>query len=649
MADENQELRRVSWTELFSFTHIFKTWKMAKHYSKLLLAFVAIALICLVGHVMDNVWRWGGSTARTSDVYAYFRSPNRAAFAREMDARDSQARDALVDWRIAAMTGTWSFEQYQAALAAERGPGAADSEFVKEMRAAIVAHQKDAEKPEPLAPKDVSDEVEEDVKDVWNLYLNSVNDMLADADDLIDTAEEKAEKTIEQMDKKNRAAAADQLDLDVEAAERALWKTRVRLVDRREEALLGRGVFSVLAGYEQDCIAGAFGAVRRGNIFTGVGRLLRERTSLVVTPDAREPALAFDASTGEAEAVGLLGWIMLMIYGPLWLFSTHWFYAIFFGVLSMAIWAVFGGAIARIAALHAAREEAISISQALRFSISKFVSFFTAPVILVVIILVLGILLGIGGLIMTLYVGDLIMSILFVIALVLGAAITFVSIGLIAGGPLMYPTIAVEGSDSFDAISRSFSYVFSRPWRYGLYTVVAAVYGTACYLFVRVFAYGTLLATHTFVARGLFGLGANSNPAPELAEGAGKLDLLWGKPTFDNLAGTWNGAAMGTWYDSIPAGIIRIWVYVVVGLVAAFVVSFTISAFTNIYYLLRRKVDATDLDDVYIEEFEEPAEEAEAALGEPVEPAPEQPAAEEPEAEAEEGGDQEESTEEPKE
>ena len=37
--------------------------------------------------------------------------------------------------------------------------------------------------------------------------------------------------------------------------------------------------------------------------------------------------------------------------------------------------------------------------------------------------------------------------------------------GTVGGFGLMYPTVAVEGSDSFDAISRSFSYVFARPWR----------------------------------------------------------------------------------------------------------------------------------------------------------------------------------------
>ena len=41
MTDEQHELRRINWTEVFSFTHIFKSFKMAIHPSKLGLALAA--------------------------------------------------------------------------------------------------------------------------------------------------------------------------------------------------------------------------------------------------------------------------------------------------------------------------------------------------------------------------------------------------------------------------------------------------------------------------------------------------------------------------------------------------------------------------------------------------------------------------------
>jgi len=636
MADENQELRRVSWTDLFSCTAIFKTWKMAKHYSKLLLAFVAIALICLVGYVMDCVLSLNGNTAHVSDVYAYYQAPSKARYADTLTQRDEANHARLVGWYVEAKQAQRDFSTFLSVYETERGGG--ESVFNTQLASLLRGAQSESPKIEDVGK--VQEDVKKDWADVWRRYENAVSDMLDEADRQIPTAMDNAKEEIKDLPKDEIRGAKRQSRRDYDAARRALWKARVRLIDHREQRLFGRGLFCVLAEYEQHCVSNAFGAVRRGNVFTGLGRLIRDRQNLVEVGGPSDPAMTFTASTGESEAVGLVGWLVLMLYGPVWLFATHWLYAIIFGILAMAIWAVFGGAIARIAALHAAREDCITMGQALRFSVSKFLSFFTAPLILVVIILFIGFLLGVCGLLMWVPVLDTILSVLFLIALVLGAAIAFVSIGLIAGGPLMYPTIAVEGSDSFDAISRSFSYVFSRPWRYAFYTLVAAVYGTACYLFVRVFAYATLIATHTFMARGFLGGGLNSKDASELAEGAGRMDMLWSRPTFDNLAGTWNGAAMGA-MDVVPAAIIRVWVFVVVGLVAAFVVSFTVSAFTNIYYLLRRKVDATDLDDVYIEEPEEDLDESEIApeLGEPiVEPAPaKEGEAEEPAEEAEEG------------
>ena len=67
---------------------------------------------------------------------------------------------------------------------------------------------------------------------------------------------------------------------------------------------------------------------------------------------------------------------------------------------------------------------------------------------------------------------------------------TLVALGTAGGFNLMYPTIAVEGSDSFDAISRSFSYIYARPWRMIWYTMVAIVYGALTFLFVRVCSSG---------------------------------------------------------------------------------------------------------------------------------------------------------------
>ncbi len=71
MADEQNELRSVRWTELFSFTHIFKCFKMAIHPSKLLLAFAAITIVFVAGNVMDVVWKLGDQNAFQGEIVSY--------------------------------------------------------------------------------------------------------------------------------------------------------------------------------------------------------------------------------------------------------------------------------------------------------------------------------------------------------------------------------------------------------------------------------------------------------------------------------------------------------------------------------------------------------------------------------------------------
>jgi hypothetical protein len=71
--------------------------------------------------------------------------------------------------------------------------------------------------------------------------------------------------------------------------------------------------------------------------------------------------------------------------GPLWLWSNHWLFAILYTAWFLLIWSIFGGAIARIAAVHVARDEKISVRSALSFSAAKVLSFVFAPIIPVLI------------------------------------------------------------------------------------------------------------------------------------------------------------------------------------------------------------------------------------------------------------------------
>ena len=293
-----------------------------------------------------------------------------------------------------------------------------------------------------------------------------------------------------------------------------------------------------------------------------------------------------------------------LVDGPLWLWKYHWLFALIYTAWFLLIWSIFGGAISRIAAVHVARDEKISVRHAISFSVGKILSFIFAPVIPVFIVLGIGVLISIVSTVLLHipYVGPPIAGLFFFLALIGGFVIALVILGTIGGFNLMYPTIAVEGSDSFDAISRSFSYVFARPWRMLWYTLVAVVYGAICYLFVRFFVWLVLTVTWFFMTWFLGGHNVNQ-PAdvwPRIfPHPLDPLKPLPYTPDYDHLKGS----------EAAAAGLIVWWNYLLIGLIGAFAVSFYFSANTIVYYLMRRQVDATELDDVYVEETEDELEE----------------------------------------
>jgi hypothetical protein len=309
-----------------------------------------------------------------------------------------------------------------------------------------------------------------------------------------------------------------------------------------------------------------------------------------------------------------------LIAGPYSVMKAHPLYFTLFALWFLLIWSVFGGAIARIAAVHVARDEKISVRQALRFSMNKLLSFGFAPLIPLLILLVLGAVVAIGGLLLYIpVIGPIVLSVVFFLALIAGLVMTLVLLGLVGGFNLMYPTIAVEGSDSFDAISRSFSYVFARPWRMLFYTLVAIVYGALTYTFVRFFIWLVLSLTHFFVGWWLTG-------QPETYwNGTGPAAAIWQAPEMNHLPYDVQYEGL-EWSEDIAAGVISFWVYLVIGLLGAYAISFYFSANTIIYFLMRREVDATELEDVYVEESEDEFGEAAPVGVIPGEPAPAAPA-----------------------
>ncbi len=269
-------------------------------------------------------------------------------------------------------------------------------------------------------------------------------------------------------------------------------------------------------------------------------------------------------------------------------FKDHYIYCLIFFVIKLIVIALACGAVCRIAALQFAKGEKPGLTEALRFSTKKFTSFFSAPLAPLGIIIFIGFFIFLLGLIGNIpWAGKPIMVIFMPLALLAGGLIAIVLIGAIAGFNLMFPAVAYDGSDAFDAISRSFSYIYAKPWRMGFYTIISAIYGAICYIFVRLFALLLLWIARFFLQLGI--LGDNS-----------KLKEIWQEPpTFTQLIVQPNWAELRG-LESFAAFLVYILLIAVVLLVVAFIVSFYFSANTIIYSLMRKAVDNTALEDVYL-------------------------------------------------
>ncbi len=285
-------------------------------------------------------------------------------------------------------------------------------------------------------------------------------------------------------------------------------------------------------------------------------------------------------------------------------------------IWTLVVWGIFGGAISRMAAVQFARNEKISTREALRFTRERWQSFITAPLFPLVFLGVLTFVLILFGLFSGLIpiVGDVIIAgLLWPIVIVLGLIMAVVLVGLV-GWPLMNPTISVEGSDNFNALSRSYSYVYQAPWHYLWYSTVALVYGAVLVFFVGLMGSLTIYLGQWGVSQAPFL--SSSDPASDreptylfvnapTSFGWRNL-LLNGSPYVDKSTEPYQMdekymRSMKPW-NYVGAFLVSIWLYFIFLLIVGFGYSYFWTASTIIYLLLRQKVDDTDLEEIHMEE-----------------------------------------------
>jgi len=386
-----------------------------------------------------------------------------------------------------------------------------------------------------------------------------------------------------------------------------------------------------------------------------------------------------------------------------------WWYS-FLGLLwTLVVWAIAAGGITRIAAVQIARNgEQIGLGEAIGYARRKFFDFFIGPAIPLIVLFVLALIIAVLTEFTQIpYLGIFLQAIIYLFYFLMALVMVAMVVALI-GWPLFYATIAAEGSDSLDALSRTLAYVTSRTWSFIKYVIVGLLYSIVVIFIVVFLTSGTVylvrwsmglapglgwqdtgdpvgsmyvLAPKSYNWRGLLvnrldephplvrihnrlndyllagnhlaefkaglaakrpiqdllppdvskRLGFDSSPpnasqyntladfyvdrsADDLRKPQSQYDFVWAFMNFGQKA---------------AAGLTAVWLHLIFLALVGFAYSLFWALGTLIYFLLRREVDETEYEEVYIEDEDElmpPITSASTASPPAVTPAPSTPA-----------------------
>lgn len=310
----------------------------------------------------------------------------------------------------------------------------------------------------------------------------------------------------------------------------------------------------------------------------------RPATNLLTLATEPPPAANEASLFGQlAESGGPLAWPWEILSSPFQgLFAaeltlTSFTSLLLCGLWATAVWAFFGGVITRLVTLQFTHNDRASLSSAIRFVRARYGSYVAAPLFPLFGVLLLSLPVVIVSLIGHAGAGGMaVLGVLWPLFMIVGLALTVFVIGLMFGWPLMWPTISTEGTDSFDALSRSYSYVYQRPLYFMFLVVATALLAVIGAVFVTFFAEVALYLTAWTVS-----WGSGGTPlSPDVLAG-----LDEAMPTAVRLVSFWT-ALVGL-------------------LVLAYFYSFFFTAAVIIYHLLRHNVDGAEMDEVFLDPQEQ--------------------------------------------
>jgi hypothetical protein len=283
-----------------------------------------------------------------------------------------------------------------------------------------------------------------------------------------------------------------------------------------------------------------------------------------------------------------LGRVWLCVRAVGWAFRFHPVYSLTYFTAAFLVFVFVGGAVSRCAALEFAKAERPGLFESLNYSRQNYRSFVSAPLLpLGLVGLFAFVVIGLGMIAAIPRIGELLMVLLFGFVLLLGFLVTLMVLGALAGGLLLFPSIAYEKTTGADSIGRAFNYVLKYPVWMFYYVLVSGGLGTFFYLVLRLLVFWALSLTYSLLLAGMTMAG----------EGA-KIERIWPKP---NLLSFLNSASHPAgWSESVTSFVIHLFMLGIVGILLSYIVSYFFSSAAVIYALMRKKVDKIDINRIYL-------------------------------------------------
>jgi hypothetical protein len=278
----------------------------------------------------------------------------------------------------------------------------------------------------------------------------------------------------------------------------------------------------------------------------------------------------------------------------------------------VAVFGFFGQAIHRITALRIARDEGMSLKEALGFARKNFTAILWCPLIVAAFVLVLLGCNALAGLLISIdYFGQVLALVLVPLAMISSLLALLILIGAFVGMPLVAAAAAWERNGSLDALSRAFSYVFARPlqffWNYLLIFVFVSVISMAGDAYQRILVksidWGLWRETPSMVV---------NTPEPFSDTYSGYKQET--KELYAEIAKDANTRPLARDIDAVGktpiAHKLTVFVFWAVLNLIGFVIAgamlwWFLGATTSTYADLRADVDGTEEDEIYLEEEEE--------------------------------------------